>query len=485
MRAKNNKNRIHKKNNRKHELTGYDYIYNLLFNVRNIDAYKTVIRDYEYLTNPIGNNNKSLFENTLNEYLDLEDEFDKKYYLLVLALILEKDPNSKLNEEVIIEFLNNEELNSRDYKMLVMLFKHYVWDNSLISSTSLDTLPSASSNYEEEILKSSYIGIPNLEDWSKKNSFTIDSSNIAYTIEVVKKRKTADGKEEIETIEINEEEELKNLKNKTEREEIEIKVYIHVPDLSEYLDDDSDAYEYAERKMFGLLFDEDFIDKYVAFKKNKKRFALTGVFTFDIYGKMKDFDLYKSVIEVNKEYSSKNPEQTEKVINNLKSFFPGIGSNVNKSMSDILNMETARLLEKRKGIPIIYKNIYDVNNMERTLLNSDTYDLTREEWKKNLKECKNILKKCFKDNDHDCVSYGNKQDGRMTKAEIADSIHRFPALMNQKSIKKYYIDKEDDLTARNKDRNLISVITIIANAVNKKAGTKVENLDYSLQPIKR
>ena len=413
--------------------SGYDYIFDILINIRDMNSYKVIIRDYPQLINPLDEEGKSLFENVLDEFNEVVKKKDRLYLMQVIALILEKDGFNRRNIDAINSFMENNDMQRDSYRELLRFFDHCFKKYN----RNDHSIPKAKSKYDENIIQSDYRGyngILNVRDLSMMDTFTVDSDNlIAYSIEEIKDY---------------------------------TRVYVHVVDLHEYLEDDSDELEYAESGMFGKLFDKKKKKKHVSFTKDKNRFALTGVFTFDKYGKKKDFQLCRSVISVN----SENEKDRSKK-NRIKKLFHIEGKNFKREMSNILNFETYELL-KTRNIPLIFKNLYEINDMKKTLANSDVSKLTRENLKKYLHEQRNILMKCC--NGRDCVSFSTLDDGSLTKVEITDPLHSFPVLVNQAMIKKYFIDGYFDKEEMNQDRDYAEAIIAAANAANKKTGTNIE-----------
>ena len=429
--------------------TLYSFVHQILLEIRDVDVYKRFIELYPNCKNPVNSQGKSLFRNILDEFGNLIKRKDQKHYIRVLALILEVDNEYDDNAEAIQEFIRENDLHGDMYRALIVFFKHYLKGNTIINArtTSKQPMPKAISNYPEGVKPQHYIGMPDITDLSDKKSFTIDDQNMAFTIEDIKDVKDRD-------------------------KIIGTRVYVHVVDLSEYIDRNSEAYDYAKTTVFGRLFDENFVENNIVFKSGEKRFAITLEYTFDIYGKRKSVNLFNSIVSLTDE--NVNDEET---INKIKDLFEiGEDKSIKREMTDEVNITMGNLLiNSDQKPPLIYKNIRPTNEMERTLTNSDLAELIEENFKDYPTERDYLLEYCFKDTPP-CVEYDEYPGGVFTKVEITDPAHSLPALLNQIMIKNMAMGK---LTPERRAelKSFLSVAISVINAVNKRNGTKLEDLD--------
>ena len=126
-------------------------------------------------------------------------------------------------------------------------------------------------------------------------------------------------------------------------------------DLEKYIDKNSEADKYASHKVFGCIFDEEYLNRFVNFKEGKNRLALTVEFEFDKNGKFKNTNVYESVINVN-ESIDKEDEKTLKLKNIFENLFGFEDNNTKQKLHHFIEEQLAIICEENR-IPVIFKNI--------------------------------------------------------------------------------------------------------------------------------
>lgn len=411
----------------------YTYSYHLLTKNRDLGSFKILVKKYSQFLNCLDENDNSLLYNIILDFVNTLD----LYYLKVIAYLLENLPPNYIQKDIeklndIIELdVNKNYDNNRELRLLSNLLEHYFnQDNKLINRERVLLMekPKIKEKYNEELDRIDYI---DREDLTKLYTFTLSNNWEAFSI-------NADGDKR--------------------------KIYVHIIDLEKYIDKNSEADKYASHKVFGCIFDEEYLNKFVNFKEGKNRLALTVEFEFDKNGKFKNTNVYESVINVN-ESLDKEDEKTLKLKNIFENLFGFEDNNTKQKLHHFIEEQLAIICEENR-IPVIFKNINLDKSIEDIMKLSGTSSFTKNFWNDETILVDDLIKEFS--NCYARISFG-KADASFDKREVAilDPGHNYIALFNSRLIKEYLIKKvqHEDLGI---DRDNVITNAIIAEAVNKK-----------------
>ena len=180
--------------------------------------------------------------------------------------------------------------------------------------------------------------------------------------------------------------------------------------------------------------------------------------TYDENNKLRDKQLYQSVITVDKNYRTNNPE-VGRFIKKLRRIIPNIGWDIKfdlKNLFSKLIMEYA--LKNRK--PLILKNVYVENSIHKSLMRSDTTKFTKRMWRGY--DDLSYLLELLQDSDVAETIYSAEEDlsALSTTCDIVDQGSNYVALMNLRILK----SELEELKKLQEDREKV---VILANSIKK------------------
>lgn len=411
----------------------YTYAYHVLSKNRDLESFKMLVKKYPQFLNTLDENDNSLLYNIVLDFINTLD----LYYLKVIAYLLESlspyyiEKDIQKLEDIIELDVNKNYDNIRELRLLSNLFDHYLnQDKKIVNKEKITSVekPSIKSSYKKELDRIDYLDRENLTDIY---TFTLSNDWEAFSI-------NAEGDKR--------------------------KIYIHLIDLEKYIDKNSDANYYAAHKVFGCIFDEEYLNEYVNFKSEFNRLALTIEFEFDKNEKLQNTKVYESVINVN-EKLSEDDEKTLKLKNIFESLFGFEDNNTKQKLHHFVEEKLAKICEEDR-IPVIFRNIYLECSIEDIMKLSGTSNYTKNFWSEETSLSDDLIKELNRETGR--VSYG-KADLTSDKREVVilDPGHNYLALFNTRMIKKYLIDKEykEEL---GQDRESVITNATIADAVNRK-----------------
>lgn len=368
----------------------YEYAYGLLCDIRDINFFKILIDKYPQFVNIVDKDKNTLLYNIIFDYLNTEDSF----YLTAIGIII-SSPNFKMTE--------------KDYNLIDELKENPSGKNFGSVETVrrlndiLDYYKKSRLNLPQTKIKignnPDRIDYFDRKDLTALNTFTIGIPNMAFSFE---------------------------------QDQTETKLYIHIIDLDEYILNSQDGEDYALYHMFGEIFSDDIKDV-IELKRGNKKLTFTVELTYDENNKPKDKKIYQSVIAIDKNYRSNNPE-VGKFIKKLRTIIPNIGWDIKHDLKSLFSkciMEYA--LKNRK--PIILKNIYVENNLHKSLMRSDTTKFTKRMWRGY--DDLSYLLELLEDSDVAETIYSDTEDfsALSTTCDIVEQGSNYVALMNLRILK--------------------------------------------------
>lgn len=397
----------------------YNYIYNIVNNIRDTDYFREVIKKYPAMLNSKDNDGHSLLYNMAMNYLNSYDP----YYLSIICMMLE-DKNIIVDSfevqdlyEIISNFMNQKYSNMQALKRIKFIMNHYFEGDKMLQNrvnTIHEDKSSTDLNLNDNLEDADY---RNREDFRNVGTFKIAGKDECYSF-------VDDNDKSI--------------------------LYVHVPDLSYYIKKDTKEDKRASSVMLGSLFDSDFIKKYVSFKDDDSpKMAITFKIVLDKRGRYIDGDVFESVISNNKTVA-----ENDEIVANIKDLVGADGT-----LKDSLDGFIARFVHDN-NIPLVYETEVEKDELKRHNMYSGVTKFTNKYFKKEKNLAIDLLKIYkLKDNSKSSsYTYEYSEGGKV----VTDASRNYIALENLRMIKRYLTDRKYD-----RDKSDIKDELVIANALKK------------------
>jgi len=457
---------------KKEEDKKFNYIWHVLTEIRDPKYYQLLTQRQNSYLNITDAAYNSLFYRLTIEYLDNYDE----YYLRVLPVILE-NPGFTVEQEEI----------EKIYKELE---KHYQFKAD--NKAHIDRLKK---------LLDHYLAYEN-ETWKVVNSYSHMESkipNTVFTYPVLLDRiDTMDRVDltKLSTFSLADKPKSKedldmfssiaySIVEKNENHEL----YIHIPDIPEFIKIDSLENERASYMMEEVkhrhqilpLFDRQFLCNCTNFLPYMNRLAITFRVCLDAKFRVTKIEIFKSTINndrilkipttsKDKEYQSL--AHIAHIVSRKEDFDKNREKHIKNALCEFLHKELAKLHDGH--LPFVYKNLIRHENMEDILKYSLLTEFTHKSW--NDHTARQYLS-VYNNHTLDITMYTTSPlvsaPNSIVLARVADPHSSYIALENLRMIKDIVIDKKS--TNREwRERALLNAL--IANAANQETFIKDANI---------
>ena len=465
----------------------FNFMCRIMVEVENYDVYENLFNDNKDLINMINSDGYTLLDGLIDNCIKAikSSNDDKKinYYKQMIKLILTHD-SSRFSDEFRLALvdelnqlyikINNSNLNigEKSYRinnikdLIIIIITDYKKEKDNNDLYTITEKYGIALDYDEEYLdlfKNLEIDkLHNYQDHTKKNVITIDKMNTYIYEDAFCIEKNDDG----------------------------IKLYFYTPLVSDYINSKNKINRYLENQS-STIYSKTFVKHLIPASISKKDFsfeegkvseAFTVEITLDKDNKVSNTEIYRSLINVNKNYLYllkeasldyfKELEETIEVANNLCRYVNRGKCETIVNVVEVLNLFCKKEvinLAHNLNIPIIYKETTKQYLIDKLYEISSEMNLDSNEYVKEVIELIKIQK------------YKNKVYTlkEMDNIPLTNPTREYASLINQRillqelvdfDIKHYYKDSEDIIEKLN-----------IQEIKNKQFSRQCNNIDNSLK----